>query len=413
VRIPIVPLLPAYRFGAVIDPANALVVATSHEVYSSDPTMTPPTVDCGLQTTRSNYDDASRMVSNTVSITGGSGNQNCANQYDPGPTTSQLYSYDAENHHISVHGLPPLTSSGTLSWSPNGAAYNIGSTTIHYDTDGSILFTTDAAGALFDIKVEALANVYGNGHMLVFDRDYASQRITEHDNVAYGAVGFGSTIYRNNNASTTFPAVFPGSTNGDACATGVCPRVGNLQYNRAEGFDYLGVTFQGVRAVDNASGQWTTPDVYAGDVHDPMSQKPFMWDRNNPYEYSDPSGYSPEGWGDQLSALNEIAYAPKKIHHDRPKGKPQPKPRFTHAWPEKMGQEHLPDTYEAPRGGVRRDRRGDYVDAYGNTWHAPKPGERHGEPHWDVNGKEWEKRGRGHNEPIRRPEPIPADGAKK
>jgi hypothetical protein len=37
-------------------------------------------------------------------------------------------------------------------------------------------------------------------------------------------------------------------------------------------------------------GQWTTPDAYAGDVHDPMTQKPFMWDRNNPYQYADPSG---------------------------------------------------------------------------------------------------------------------------
>ncbi|MDQ6735734.1 MAG: hypothetical protein M3Z35_16740 [Nitrospirota bacterium] len=37
--------------------------------------------------------------------------------------------------------------------------------------------------------------------------------------------------------------------------------------------------------------QWTSPDPYAGDVHDPMSQKPFMWNKNNPLIYSDPSGY--------------------------------------------------------------------------------------------------------------------------
>ncbi len=37
-------------------------------------------------------------------------------------------------------------------------------------------------------------------------------------------------------------------------------------------------------------GQWTSPDAYAGNVHDPMSQKPFMYNRNNTYEYSDPSG---------------------------------------------------------------------------------------------------------------------------
>lgn len=37
--------------------------------------------------------------------------------------------------------------------------------------------------------------------------------------------------------------------------------------------------------------QWTMPDAYAGDVHDPMSQKPYMWNGNNPITYADPSGY--------------------------------------------------------------------------------------------------------------------------
>ena len=32
--------------------------------------------------------------------------------------------------------------------------------------------------------------------------------------------------------------------------------------------------------------------VYA-DIRDPMSRKPFVWDRNNPIGYSDPSGYCP------------------------------------------------------------------------------------------------------------------------
>ncbi len=51
-------------------------------------------------------------------------------------------------------------------------------------------------------------------------------------------------------------------------------------------------TWQGVRTYDATVGQWNTPDAYAGEVHDPMSQKPFMWNRNNPYAYADPSGLS-------------------------------------------------------------------------------------------------------------------------
>jgi hypothetical protein len=36
---------------------------------------------------------------------------------------------------------------------------------------------------------------------------------------------------------------------------------------------------------------WTTPDAYSGDISDPMSRKSYMWNRNNPVSYADPSGY--------------------------------------------------------------------------------------------------------------------------
>ena len=75
------------------------------------------------------------------------------------------------------------------------------------------------------------------------------------------------------------------------CASGTCGPTTTLPYTRPEGFAWGGLTIQGARTTDSASGQWTTPDAYAGDIHDPMSRKAFMWDRNNPYEYSDPSGY--------------------------------------------------------------------------------------------------------------------------
>jgi RHS repeat-associated protein len=48
---------------------------------------------------------------------------------------------------------------------------------------------------------------------------------------------------------------------------------------------------QGVRAFDPELGSFTTPDAFAGNIGDPMSSKPFMWDGNNPIEYSDPSGF--------------------------------------------------------------------------------------------------------------------------
>ena len=59
----------------------------------------------------------------------------------------------------------------------------------------------------------------------------------------------------------------------------------------ADGWTLGKDTWQGVRTYDGSTGQWNSPDAYAADVHDPMSQKPFMWNRNNPYAYLDPSGY--------------------------------------------------------------------------------------------------------------------------
>jgi hypothetical protein len=49
-----------------------------------------------------------------------------------------------------------------------------------------------------------------------------------------------------------------------------------------------------VRSYDSNTEQWTTPDAYKGDVHDPMSQRSYMWNDNNPVAYSDPSGYDPD-----------------------------------------------------------------------------------------------------------------------
>jgi YD repeat-containing protein len=61
----------------------------------------------------------------------------------------------------------------------------------------------------------------------------------------------------------------------------------------ADGWTLDYENWQGVRTFDPAVGQWNTPDAYAGTAHDPMSQKPYMWDRNNPYSYADPSGFDP------------------------------------------------------------------------------------------------------------------------
>jgi YD repeat-containing protein len=72
------------------------------------------------------------------------------------------------------------------------------------------------------------------------------------------------------------------------------PNICSAQHNgklTADGWTLDYESWQGVRSSDLAVGQWNTPDAYAGEVHDPMSQKPFMWNRNNSYQYADPTGF--------------------------------------------------------------------------------------------------------------------------
>lgn len=66
---------------------------------------------------------------------------------------------------------------------------------------------------------------------------------------------------------------------------------------------------QGVRNYDPGLGGWTTPDAYAGEVHDPMSQQPYMWNRNNSIVYQDPSGYDNYTGGVNWSSTERIVSA--------------------------------------------------------------------------------------------------------
>ncbi len=69
--------------------------------------------------------------------------------------------------------------------------------------------------------------------------------------------------------------------------------MGDFPYIRDDGISIGPIRISGPRAYDPALGSWTTPDAYEGDIHDPASQQRYMWNRNNPYDYSDPSGYDP------------------------------------------------------------------------------------------------------------------------
>ena len=89
--------------------------------------------------------------------------------------------------------------------------------------------------------------------------------------------------------------LFPGNCNVTNTNNNyyTCPTTANGAFamKRADGYAMVGGLVQGARTYDPTSGQWLTPDPYAGDIRDPLSQKPFMWNNNNPVQWSDPSGY--------------------------------------------------------------------------------------------------------------------------
>jgi hypothetical protein len=53
------------------------------------------------------------------------------------------------------------------------------------------------------------------------------------------------------------------------------------------------IRVQGGRAFDSYAAQWSTPDAFAGEPTDPLSQMNFMYNNGNAVSYSDPSGFDP------------------------------------------------------------------------------------------------------------------------
>jgi RHS repeat-associated protein len=151
---------------------------------------------------------------------------------------------------------------------------------IYWDGDEP-LFTVNLSGALDDIKVDGFA-VYSATHsqIAILDRDFSGTQVSQHGPAGYDQWGPQDPYHQGCSGS---PEV--------AGSSGYTSVTETVSQPGTDGIYYGGNTFQGARAYDPVAQQWTAPDAYAGDVHDPMSQKAYMWNRNNPLQYEDPSGY--------------------------------------------------------------------------------------------------------------------------
>ncbi len=238
-------------------------------------------------------------------------------------THQGLRQYDAENHLIaeSPHSYPleaaeiisgcglanPFTgdptspeNSGPLAVTPGYSYWPSGkvesanfaaTNALFWDGDKPLVANNSTGGGNF-VYLDDFAtftssktSVPSTAYLTMIDRDFSGTAVAEHNATGssnWDPLGFyrgGGTLCSINlpswsQASSGFSSVTPG-----------------IVMPRRDGISDLYNTIQGTRSYDSDSGQWTAPDAYAGEVDDPATQRPYMWNRNNPYVYEDPSGY--------------------------------------------------------------------------------------------------------------------------
>ena len=255
------------------------------------------------------------------------GRQSSATQYPNWPSSSGetlIYntSYDTENHVYQTGNVMdmypsenPATSEGTVNnWGPDGhqdvmtltyPGTSSESRTAHWDGDSLLFATSTDYGNTPFLYVGKLGTIDSSGHVIVVDRDQTGSQQTTHGNYdAYGNIWFAGWsmgairkiyIYVKASGQIQLFSALPGSCNGPNQHKCDSPPV--FPMTRSDGYAMVGGYVQGARTYDPTSGQWITPDAYAGDVHDPMSQKPFMWNDNNPVNWTDPTGYCSDPGG--------------------------------------------------------------------------------------------------------------------
>lgn len=322
---------PYVRNGTLMANGVRIVPSKTAAAYSSSPTGSftfsaidgsPLDSQSGMSATGSTtelqytYDKAGRQSSVDSTTTTYAG--------DSGSVGSESKDYDAEDHllhnwysNFNFAGAKAASTFGLgYVWGPTGHPFQIGSTgsgssTFQYDSlfwdDETMLFSLNPAGAIDDIKIGTIADYIPAApyQLTVWDRDPQGQIIGCHNGSGLGAMhpsafqkgALSCSSISQSNTSFWSPSIAPASLVGQG---------GLLLAQKSDGLTDGANTIQGVRTFDTQAGVWNTPDVYRGNVHDPMSQKAYTWNRNNPYTYSDPSGYAP-WWEEAVAAFWRLA----------------------------------------------------------------------------------------------------------
>lgn len=264
---------------------------------------------------------------------------------DPNPSEARSY-FDVEDHTVwSLNGASgSFASADSYGWGPNGhpifdqgtngppAGSNTPASfqrTIHWD-GADPLFITAADGSIRQINLPGLGSMVPNDRTFagftVWDRDPSGTVISSHNST--GSFGLSHPLFiaerelsedQNGNLQVFYncldasagvptanyrrPDAFNPIVVQEQSCTPILETYGgvgfppagddsNLLFDlRGEGLSDGNTNIQGVRASSSDTIQWTTPDLYAGKIGDPLSQQRYMWNRNNPVDYLDPSGY--------------------------------------------------------------------------------------------------------------------------
>jgi YD repeat-containing protein len=299
--------------GGASDFRNAVTMMTANNNSGgSCSTDAPSLCTSGLQKTFA-FDSAGREASGAMrwgesySCGGsiGNGQNNPGSPFDNicshNTTGSFTARYDAENHLLGKTYLTWIyADSQTSLWPPQpGASYTTSYTygpagrpikmagdTVIWDDD-TILLTLNASGQVDDIKVGLDADYNATGTAVsVWDRDLGDSITSSHNSTGHDAWIPAHPYHKVSSITpVNAPAASPGFS-GTVTAPITAPG--------SDGYFDGDSVIQGVRAYDPQLGTWTAPDAYAGDVHDPASQKSYMWNRNNSVDYQDPSGFTIE-----------------------------------------------------------------------------------------------------------------------
>jgi len=302
-------------------------------------------------TVRGELLNAQTLMANSVSVASGSA-QSLDTQagvivsgtYDPAGRLSTMgalltRTYDAENHTIqtstqfgSLVTGTPATEDGALGvnqWGPSGHPVQIGSAinasrtvpsassvaydTLHWDGD-QLIFTTNASGQVDDIKVGASGDITPLDQtftgLTFYDRGPDGSVMGCHNATGIqlwltlapypGTEQCSGGAFANGNGHTMYfqSSILwnPQKQTGGPLGLYFFFQVGVgqgkvLGMPRTDGIVDGFSAIQGVRTYDAASGQWTTPDAFAGTTDNPASQKSYLWNGGNPLRNSDPTGF--------------------------------------------------------------------------------------------------------------------------